>query len=221
MNITGITSVIGAEQLLQAGTLTTTVSMPGATVGMTVSVTPEIYPGAGIFWEGFVSAPDQVTVKVSTVLAGEIVSTRYFVLASDGSGGDGFPAIVGAVTRVNESASFSVDLVATPNGDYELNDYAIVVTDDPGANVTYQVSWTDEAGPVVIGPINVSLGTGQSSRFSITGLTLLNSGISLIPELTPPTTIHAVPATPITAAFIVSGATTLQVNYRATVTQNA
>lgn len=59
-----------------------------------VTVTPRTYPGTGIYWQGFVSAPDTVTVKVSAPIATFVTRSIYDVQVNDG----GTPA--GVVTSV-------------------------------------------------------------------------------------------------------------------------
>jgi hypothetical protein len=131
------------------------------------------------------------------------------------------PRIVATVNRQNQTASFTVELIANPDGDYELNDYVLVTTDDAGATMTYGVTWADEAGPAGTIALPVSLGSAPKP-FSVMGLLLLNSGIAATSQGGPtiPASIHASPGTPITATFTISGATTLSFNYHATLTQN-
>lgn len=63
------TVTLGGGALLAAGRTTTTVNVPGATVGMHVTVTPQTDLGAGVLCGGFVSSAGVVTVWITTILA--------------------------------------------------------------------------------------------------------------------------------------------------------
>lgn len=63
------TVTLGGGALLAGGRSTTTVSVPGARSTMHVKVTPQADLGAGVFYGGYVSANDVVTVWITTILA--------------------------------------------------------------------------------------------------------------------------------------------------------
>lgn len=63
------TVTLGGGALLAAARAITTISIPGARTGMHVIVTPQTDLGAGIFYGGYVSANDIVTVWICTILA--------------------------------------------------------------------------------------------------------------------------------------------------------
>lgn len=64
----GVTSSLGGGLLTVACT-SGTATVTGVTVLMGIGVTPQTYPGDGIYWYGYRSAADTVTVKVCTVAA--------------------------------------------------------------------------------------------------------------------------------------------------------
>lgn len=63
------TVTLGGGALLAAGRATTTVNIPGAAVGMHVSITPQTDLGAGVMYGGYVSSAGVVTVWIVTILA--------------------------------------------------------------------------------------------------------------------------------------------------------
>ncbi len=78
---TGTTSSIGGNSL-SAGVCTTgAVSIPGAATTMAVAVSPAADPGTGFTWEGFVSAPNTVTVRLCNTTSSQLTpkSTTYNV----------------------------------------------------------------------------------------------------------------------------------------------
>ncbi|MGH9472693.1 MAG: hypothetical protein ACRD1M_08100, partial [Terriglobales bacterium] len=56
-----------------------TASVPGAASPGAVVATPTTYPGDGIYWEGYLSAPGAVTVKVCAVAAATPAASVYDV----------------------------------------------------------------------------------------------------------------------------------------------
>lgn len=77
--LSGTTGSIGGSPLLAGADATGTVAVAGATTGMAVAVSPVTYPGAGFFWEGYVSSPGTVTVAVGAVIAGTPGASAYNV----------------------------------------------------------------------------------------------------------------------------------------------
>lgn len=73
------TNPIGGSALLVGQESTGTVNVPGAAVGMSVLVCPDVYPGGGFPFSGYVSAADTVTVKVGAFLIGTPIATQYNV----------------------------------------------------------------------------------------------------------------------------------------------
>lgn len=70
-------SISGA--IIGNGCDTGTVTVPGAASGMGVSVTPNTYPGAGITWEGYVSASNTITVTVCSNITLTPTASTYSV----------------------------------------------------------------------------------------------------------------------------------------------
>jgi len=194
-----VTPPIGGSELGPAGCVTTSINVPGAIVGMAVSVTPTSYPGTatGIYWQGFVSAPDTVTVKVCTVQAGLIEQATYVVAVNTDTGGPGggFPTVVAAINLTGQSGSQTITLLASPvTGDYSLNDYMTVLTPDPSTGVTLGASWADESGPQTGA---AAIGNAATGNISITAANFLDTPVPGEPGRTPGFTIHAVAGTPI------------------------
>jgi hypothetical protein len=67
--MTATTPSIGGAALLAGVCATGTVAVPGSTTGMTVTVSPNTYPGDGSLFYGYVSANGTVTVKVCGIVA--------------------------------------------------------------------------------------------------------------------------------------------------------
>lgn len=67
--ISSTTVSIGGYALLAGACTSTVVAMSGATTTDKVVPTPRTYPGDGIYWNGYVSATNAVTVKVCAILA--------------------------------------------------------------------------------------------------------------------------------------------------------
>jgi hypothetical protein len=68
-NLTGTTGSIGGQSLAAGACASGTATVSGATTAMSVSASPSTYPGDGIYWEGYVSAVNTVTVKVCAVVS--------------------------------------------------------------------------------------------------------------------------------------------------------
>lgn len=73
------TAAIGGAALALGTCSTGTVNVPGAIVGHQVGVTPDTYPGDGMFWDGYVSAAGVVTVKVCATVLGAPTASVYYV----------------------------------------------------------------------------------------------------------------------------------------------
>lgn len=86
MTFTGVSGLIGGTELLAGGAFTMAVAVAGVTVGMSVAVTPRTFPGNGIYWEGYVSAPGVVTIKVGTTIALFVTASLYDVQVNDVAG---------------------------------------------------------------------------------------------------------------------------------------
>lgn len=78
-NLTGTSGALGGGALLAGACASTTVSVTGATTSMTVSVSPNTYPGDGALVYGYVSSSNTVTVKVCGVVALTPTSSTYNV----------------------------------------------------------------------------------------------------------------------------------------------
>ncbi len=105
---TGVTPVIGGTEIFGGSAFTTTAAVVGAAVGMTVTVTPRTFPGNGIYWEGYVSAPGVVTVKVGAAITLFVEASIYDVLVDDGT-------TSGLVTSVTGTAPITSSGGSTPN----------------------------------------------------------------------------------------------------------
>lgn len=77
--LTGVSASIGGGALLAGACASDTVTITGAASGMAVTVTPVTDPGAAIYWHGFVSASDTVTVKVCAAIGATPTATTYQV----------------------------------------------------------------------------------------------------------------------------------------------
>ena len=60
-------------------TVTINVSITGATTGMVVAVSPTVYPGDGFCWDGYVSASNTVTVRLTAALASTPTASAFNV----------------------------------------------------------------------------------------------------------------------------------------------
>ena len=77
--LVGVSTVIGGSVLALGASITTTVSVIGATTSMGVVVTPQTYPGDSFTWRGYVSAPDVVTVVLVCLFADTPTASAYNV----------------------------------------------------------------------------------------------------------------------------------------------
>jgi hypothetical protein len=75
----GTTGAIGGSALTAGQKATGTVAITNVTTAMAVFVTPQIYPGDGFSWEGYVSSAGTVTVNVICNVVGTPVATPYNV----------------------------------------------------------------------------------------------------------------------------------------------
>jgi hypothetical protein len=75
----GTSGSIGGSVLAAGACTTGTVSITGSTTAMGVVVTPSAYPGDGMWWDGYVSAPGTVTVRVCAAIHGAPTAETYNV----------------------------------------------------------------------------------------------------------------------------------------------
>lgn len=75
----GLTAGIGGTALSAGQCASGAAAVAGANTSEAVVVTPAVYPGSGIYWEGYVSAPGTVTVEVCAVVAATPTSSAYQV----------------------------------------------------------------------------------------------------------------------------------------------
>lgn len=107
--------MIGGFTVEAGGCTTGTVTIAGVTQAMmSVDVAPLTYPGDGITFQGYVSAPNVVTVKVCSMIAGYIPASQYNVNVLTGNGGT--PS--GAVTSVTATSPIASTGTSTPNISY-------------------------------------------------------------------------------------------------------
>jgi hypothetical protein len=77
----GVTASLGGGSFTAGQCVSGTASLPGATTSNVISVTPVTYPGDGIYWEGYVSSLNTITVKVCSAIikassAGSVYNVR-------------------------------------------------------------------------------------------------------------------------------------------------
>ncbi|KTS01962.1 hypothetical protein SB2_28055 [Methylobacterium radiotolerans] len=77
--LAGTTASIGGSALAAGACASGTATIAGAKSGMAVAATPSTYPGDGIFWNGYVSAANTVTVKVCGAVASTPAASAYNV----------------------------------------------------------------------------------------------------------------------------------------------
>jgi hypothetical protein len=75
--LTGTTGSIGGSALLAGQDATGTVAIAGVTTAMAVDASPVTYPGAGVFWNGYVSSAGTVTVAVGAAIALTPAASNY------------------------------------------------------------------------------------------------------------------------------------------------
>lgn len=77
--VAGSTGGLGGAPLGAGQCTSATAAIPGAASGEAVIATPATYPGDGAYWEGWVSGPGAVEVKVCAVVAMTPATTTYAV----------------------------------------------------------------------------------------------------------------------------------------------
>jgi hypothetical protein len=77
--LSGTTASIGGGALLAGGCSTGTVTVTGATTSMAVVASPTTYPGAGAYWQAYVSSANTVTVGVCATIALTPTASTYNV----------------------------------------------------------------------------------------------------------------------------------------------
>lgn len=77
--LTGTSSAIGGSSLTVGVCTSGTATVTGAAVGMAVAATPNTYPGDGVFWHGYVSSANTVTVVICGVVIITPASSTYNV----------------------------------------------------------------------------------------------------------------------------------------------
>ncbi len=70
---------IGGVSLAPGNCASGTVAVPGAAKADAVVVTPETYPGDGVYWGGYVGSPGTVSVKLCAVVAARPAATVFQV----------------------------------------------------------------------------------------------------------------------------------------------
>lgn len=77
--LTGTSASIGGSSLAAGACSSGTATVAGATTSMGISVTPATYPGAGFWWNGYVSGTNTVTVQVCAAVLGTPTASTYAV----------------------------------------------------------------------------------------------------------------------------------------------
>jgi hypothetical protein len=77
--LAGTTGPVGGAALQPGQCTSGSAAVAGATPAMAVVATPTAYPGDGFFWEGYVSAPGRVAVKLCAVVGGRPASGPFNV----------------------------------------------------------------------------------------------------------------------------------------------
>lgn len=77
----GTTGLIGGRPLRVGGCASGTAAVTGVSTAMALVVTPVSYPGDAVFWKGYVSGTNKVTVKVCVGLETTPGITVYNVRA--------------------------------------------------------------------------------------------------------------------------------------------
>ncbi len=78
-NLVARTGPIGGRPLAAGGCNAGSVGVSGATKSMVVAATPANDPGSGFIWQGFVSAPGVVTVRLCAIAAARPAASVYNV----------------------------------------------------------------------------------------------------------------------------------------------
>lgn len=74
-----VSATMGGSVLLAGACASTTTTLNGVTIGMGVLVTPTTYPGDGVTWTGYVSAPNTVVLKVCAIVGLTPTSSTYTI----------------------------------------------------------------------------------------------------------------------------------------------
>ena len=77
--LSGVSGAIGGSALLAGAVASGTIAVTGATTAMTVSCTPNTFPGNGISWMAYVSAAGTVTVVITAIIAATPAASTYNV----------------------------------------------------------------------------------------------------------------------------------------------
>ncbi len=77
--LSGVSTNVGGSAMTAGQTVTINVSITGATTGMVVAVSPTVYPGDGFCWDGYVSASNTVTVRLTAALASTPTASAFNV----------------------------------------------------------------------------------------------------------------------------------------------
>ena len=77
--LSGTTGSLGGAPMTAGETITTAVTITGASVGMVAVCNPQTYPGDSFCWDAYVSSADTATVRLTAVLAGTPVASLYSV----------------------------------------------------------------------------------------------------------------------------------------------
>jgi hypothetical protein len=75
--LTAVSPSLGGGLLAVGSCAAVTTSITGAAVGQQVNITPNTFPGAGMWWLGYVSAPGVVTSEVCTAVLGTPAASTY------------------------------------------------------------------------------------------------------------------------------------------------
>jgi hypothetical protein len=109
------TPPIGGFNLGAGGCFSQPVSYSGAAVGATTfTVNPQTFPGNGVVWQIYVSATNQVTVKVCATIAGYVNAVVYDVQQS--TSGSGFITTVTATPPIISSGGTAPNINAAYQG---------------------------------------------------------------------------------------------------------
>lgn len=173
--LNAVTGPIGGFTVEGGGCMFGTVAVAGATSGMTVSVSPQTYPGDGIWATGFVSSAGVVTVKVCSVNSGYIPVSLYNVAVATGTSDSG-PILV--TSFLNQSGSIPQTTLFTPavNALYLVSFYWEVLSTNNVGALSLTANWKNPATAVTQSLLaNFSVGTGADTRVGNTPI-LIGAG---------------------------------------------
>jgi hypothetical protein len=71
------TAALGGSAMTAGQTISTTTTVAGAAIGMTVMTTPQVGIGNGFVWQSYVSAANTVVTTLTCIAAGTPVSSAY------------------------------------------------------------------------------------------------------------------------------------------------